>query len=235
MYEERPLEVKVWGQFACYTRPENKVERVSYEVPTPSAARGTLESIFWKPQFDWVIRRIKVLKEINHFSITRNEVKTKASYPTLKRWASEDNPDNHYLVEDKRTQRHSLILKNVAYIIQADQVLRPGVDPENLAKYRAAFRRRVNKGQCFRRPFLGCREFSAFFGPPSEEDQALPINKDLGFTLFDLIFDDEVTRKGELKTKGPAVALFFQAELRQGVLEVPRVLYNQTLANKENR
>jgi len=199
-----------------------KVERVSYDVPTPSAARGILAAIFQKPEFDFLIREIHVLKPISYFCLTRNEVKNKASYQSAKKARSS------FLIEEQRTQRHSLILRDVAYIIKADQRLRPGVN-EDIAKYRDQFRRRVNKGQCFWRPYLGCREFSAFFGPPEEGDQAIPVSTPLGFTLFDLLFEDEG------KDRGTGTPIFFQAELERGVLKVPEALYSQTLKNKRSR
>src|SRR6266566_682904 len=139
-YSKEPLgevSVKVWGAFACFTRPELKAERVSYPVMTPSAARGVLEAVFWKPEFAWRVREIWVLKEIRRFSVLRNEV-------------------NHR--EWKTMQRHTLALRDVAYLIRADIAVKPGVG-EDPAKYRDQFRRRAERGQCYHRPYLGCREF----------------------------------------------------------------------------
>lgn len=204
---ETPLEVKVWGDYACFTRPEMKVERVSYTVMTPSAARGILEAILWKPEFSWRVREIAVLKPIRTFSILRNEVQRKAS----------PRSDLPFYIEDDRTQRHTLGLRDVAYLIRADVVLRPGCrdDP---AKYRDQFRRRVQRGECFHRPSLGCREFAADFGPPAPDD--LPISEpeaiDLGLTLFDLKYCGE---------EGPHEPRFFHARLERGVLRVPQELY----------
>src|SRR5713226_8066404 len=137
MLEYPALEVKVWGVLACFTRPEMKVERVSYEVITPSAARGVLEAIFWKPEFAWQVREIWVLRPIRHFSILRNEVKSKAVVSTARGWAEEGGG---YFAEDDRAQRHTLALRDVAYLIKADIVLKPHAT-DDIAKYRDQFRR----------------------------------------------------------------------------------------------
>lgn len=204
-----PVEVKVWGDFACFTRPEMKVERVSYPVMTPSAARGVLEAIFWKPEFSWHVREIAVLKPIRHFSILRNEVNKRLS-------PSSDQP---FYIEDERTQRHTLGLRDVAYRIRADVALRPGAKDE-VAKYRDQFRRRVERGQCFHRPALGCREFAADFGPVGCEDVPIsqPARMDLGLMLFDLRFNG---------SRGPHEPRFFEAVLESGVLSVPGQLYRE--------
>src|SRR5262245_42567627 len=132
------LEVKVWGELACFTRPEMKSERVSYPVMTPSAARGVLEAIFWKPEFRWQVREICVLKDIRHFSILRNEVNNKAVVSTARKWA---NSGGGYFAEEDRAQRHTLALRDVAYLIRADVVLALHADAD-VAKYRDQFRRR---------------------------------------------------------------------------------------------
>ena len=161
--EELPaLEVKVWGEFACFTRPEMKAERVSYSVMTPSAARGVLEAIFWKPEFSWQVREIWVLNPIRHFSILRNEVNSKAAFATARGWG---RTGGGYFADEDRAQRHTLALRDVAYLIKADMALAPHAT-EDIAKYRDQFRRRVNRGQCYHQPYLGCREFVASFGPP---------------------------------------------------------------------
>src|SRR6266852_3706669 len=148
-----PVEVCVWGKLACFTRPEMKVERVSYEVITPSAARGVLEAIFWKPEFAWQVREIWVLKPIRHFSILRNEVNSKAVVSTARGWAEEGG--GGYFAEDDRAQRHTLALRDVVYLIKADIVLKPHAT-DDVAKYRDQFRRRINRGQCHSVPYLGC-------------------------------------------------------------------------------
>ena len=201
------LEVKVWGEYACFTRPEMKVERVSYQVMTPSAARGILEAIFWKPEFSWRVQEIVVLNPIQHFSIVRNEVQRKAS----------GRSEAPFFADEDRTQRHTLGLRNVAYVIRADIHLRKHCQ-DDPAKYRDQFRRRVARGQCFHRPALGCREFSAEFGPVLEDErpQGMPDRMDLGLMLFDMKY------RGE---NGPHEPRFFAATLEHGVLRVPQQLY----------
>lgn len=208
-----PLEVKVWGDFACFTRPEMKVERVSYPVMTPSAARGVLEAIFWKPEFTWRVREIVVLNPIEYFSILRNEVNTRASERAAKSW---ENSGGGFFASDDRAQRNTLALRDVAYVIRADIDLKPGVDATP-AKYRDMFRRRVAKGQCYAQPYLGCREFTAWFGEVNEPDvPAVPLALDMGLgrMLLDLDF-----RNGN---SGDATPRFFNAHLQRGILRVPR-------------
>lgn len=213
------LDVKVWGDYACFTRPEMKVERVSYEVMTPSAARGLLEAIFWKPEFRWRVHEIHVLKPIQHASLLRNEVNNRASYRTARSWATDDEAGAYY-VEDDRTQRHTLALKDVAYRIVADvEPIGRGRD-EHPAKFRDQFRRRVSRGQCFHRPYLGCREFVAHFAAPDDRDVPIDCTKSLGRMLFDLQYASDGSGEG--------IPLFFHAELQNGVLSVPQSLYEQT-------
>ena len=216
MNRDSTVAVKVWSDFALFTRPEMKVERVSYPVMTPSAARGVLEAIFWQPEFAWRVREIHILKPIRWFSILRNEVArrvAKSPAPLLEDYA--DAPD-------LRTQRHAVILRDVAYVIIATMHLRPhATDP--LAKYRAIFRRRVARGQCFQRPYMGCREFAAQFGPPRAQDRPIPTHLELGTMLFDMRF----ARRPEEDT----VPLFFQAIVRDGVVRVPQNLYQRTEAS----
>lgn len=145
MTTDPPLSVKVFGQYACFTRPEFGVERVSYEVMTPSAARGVLEGIFWKPEITYQILEIHVLKPIQRFSILRNEVSSWQSDRSAK------DPDFHYFADDDRTQRHTLCLRDVAYIIKANINLKSHADAHP-AKYRDQFRRRVARGQCHHQP-----------------------------------------------------------------------------------
>ena len=223
----KPLSIRVWGDFACFTRPEMKVERVSYEFMTPSAARGVLEAIFWKPQFDWVVERIDVLKPVRFSSVLRNEVKDKIAFRTVQKWPEDGG---HYDVTDRRTQRHALVLRDVAYNIHASMRLRPGVN-DNPAKYRDQFQRRVRKGQCFWRPYLGCREFSAYFSPVDPGELAFPMDMAIGRMLFDLKYDDRIKKK----TFGQGTPVFFDARLTQGTLEVPTSLYDELLSDKVNR
>lgn len=210
------LAVKVWGDYACFTRPEMKVERVSYPVMTPSAARGVLEAIFWKPECAWRVREIQVLKPIRYASILRNELNERQSERAARAWAT--TGVGGYDPTEDRAQRHTLALRGVAYVIQADVVVRhePRADA---AKYRDQFRRRVDRGQCFATPYLGTREFSAFFGPADGTEQPINRSEDLGRMLFDLEFAAD--------GGGSASPLFFDATLDAGVLRVPRALYER--------
>ncbi len=207
------LEVKVWGEFACFTRPEMKAERVSYSVMTPSAARGVLEAIFWKPEFSWQVREIWVLRPILHFSILRNEVNSKAVVATAQRWAQ---TGDGYFAEEDRAQRHTLALRDVAYLIKADVALRDHAT-EDVAKYRDQFRRRVNQGRCYHRPYLGCREFAAAFGPPDGDERPIDFTDDLGLMVFDLDYAADKSGRGAPR--------FFSARLERGILTVPPDLY----------
>ena len=209
------LEVKVWGDLACFTRPEMKVERVSYDVMTPSAARGVLEAIFWKPEFSWQVREIWVLKPIRHFSILRNEVNNKAVVSTARGWA--DNGGG-YFAEDDRAQRHTLALRDVAYLIKADIVLRRHAT-DDIAKYRDQFRRRVNRGQRHSVPYFGCREFAAHFGPPDGTKRSIDFTDDLGRMLFDLDYASDGSGRGTPR--------FFVARIETGVLKIPTELYRK--------
>lgn len=215
MAEYPPLEMKVWGELACFTRPEMKAERVSYPVMTPSAARGVVEAIFWKPEFSWQVREIWVLKDIRHFSILRNEVNSKAVVSTARGWAENDGG---YFADEDRAQRHTLALRDVAYIVKADVVLAEHAT-EDVAKYRDQFRRRVSRGQCYHRPYLGCREFAASFGSPDGTENPINLSDDLGRILFDLDYAADGSGKG--------VPRFFSAHLEAGILKIPPELYRK--------
>ncbi|ADI14778.1 type I-C CRISPR-associated protein Cas5c [Truepera radiovictrix] len=241
------LTLKVWGDYACFTRPENKAERVSYDVMTPSAARGVLEAVFWKPEFTWRVREIIALKPVKRLSILRNEVNTLASERAAKGWAANGGG---FDAESDRAQRHALVLRDVAYLIRAEMVLRPhATDP--LTKYTEIFERRAEKGQAFAQPYLGTREFSAFFSLPDGSETPANLVRQLGGEyaeragelslgrmLFDLEFQEAA--KGRLTYRqhspeggrwvaGDAVPRFFDAKLTDGgVLRVPPELYGET-------
>jgi len=206
------VSVKVWGDYACFTRPEMKVERVSYDVMTPSAARGILEAIHWKPAIRWVVDRIHVLKPIRFDTIRRNEVASKIPVGNAER-AMKGQPAPLWLfVEDDRQQRAALVLRDVAYVIDAhfERTDRAG-DGDTDGKHLDTFNRRVAKGQCFHRPYLGCREFAAFFGPP-DDPPAPPVHtgtRDLGWMLHDIDFEAGMEPR------------FFRAEMKDGVIAVP--------------
>ena len=208
--EHPPLSVKVSGDLACFTRPEMKVERVSYPVMTPTAARGALEAIFWKPEFTWRVEEIQVLEPIRYISLVRNEIASRQTVQTARRWQREgggfDATDSR-----NRAQRHTLALRDVAYVIKAQVVVKAGGD--NPAKYRDQFRRRVNSGRCFATPYLGCREFWARFSAPDRTESPIDVTEDLGSMLLDLTYDPQ--------GNGAATPRFFNARLEQGVLRIP--------------
>lgn len=205
-----PLAVKVWGDYAVFTRPEMKVERLTYPVMTPSAARGILESIFWKPEMEWRIEEIWVLNPVRYFSILRNEVNSRASERAARGW--EKSGVGGYDATNDRAQRHTLGLRGVAYIIRAHVVLRPGVEA-NVAKYRDQFRRRVERGQCFATPYLGTRECSASFAPPDGTERPEEYSEDLGLMLHDLDYTSDGSGRGTPR--------FFRAQVERGILRPP--------------
>lgn len=201
--------LEVWGDYACFTRPEMKVERVSYDVITPSAARAIFEAILWKPAIRWHVRRIEVLRPVRWMTIKRNEV---ASIATDR--SSADGPRGLF-IEDDHVQRSALLLRDVGYRLHADlEFLRDKDSSAAPAKYQQMFERRADKGQCVNQPYLGCREFPAYFrrvpadtvDPPSIDD-----SDELGFMLFDMDFTDRADPK----------PMFFRAAMNQGVVEVP--------------
>ena len=201
--------VKVWGEFACFTRPEMKVERVTYPVPTPSAARGVLEAIFWKPEMCWRVREILVLKPIRYASILRNEVNSRASRQAASVW---ERSGGGYDATADRAQRHTLCLRDVAYVIRGEIEVKPGIEAP-VEKFRDQFRRRVETGQCFATPYLGCREFSADFAKPDGSETAIGLTDDLGLMLFDLDYAENGSGRG--------VPRFFRARLENGILRIP--------------
>ncbi len=212
-HEMKPLEVKFWGDYACFTRPEMKVERVTYPVMTPSSARGALEAIFWKPEVRWRVDEIQVLKPIAYASILRNEITDRQTYGSAKRWVE---TGGGYDAASNRAQRHTLALRDVAYIVRGQLLLNDGGSEEgddDIAKYRDQFRRRVARGQCFATPYLGCREFSAAFGEPELDDAPIAQSEDLGLMLLDIDYEPDGGGRGEPR--------FFGARLERGVLRVP--------------
>lgn len=204
-----PLSVKVWGEWACFTRPEMKVERVSYPVMTPSAARGVLEAIFWKPEFRWRVEAIWVLNPIRYMSILRNEINTRQSERSAVSW--QQNGGGFDAAGD-RAQRHTLGLRDVAYVIQAQVELLSHADAD-IAKYRDQFRRRVAAGRCFATPYFGCREFSAHFAPLDGNERPIDLSDELGLMLHDLDYAPDRSGRGKPR--------FFNARLERGILRVP--------------
>jgi len=209
--------LEVWGDYACFTRPEMKVERVSYDVMTPSAARAIFEAILWKPDLRWNITKIEVMNPIKWISIRRNEVGRVVPKPTEDQMAGVSGPPMGIFIEFVRQQRAGLLLRDVRYRIHGYfDVIKPDLTNDISAKYAAMFERRAKKGQCFHRPYLGCREFACYFrlADPSEE-KAQPINetRDLGFMLYDLDFE---------KDPDNPPAQFFRAFMKQGVINTDR-------------
>lgn len=206
--KSRTFRLKVWGENACFTRPEMKVERVSYDVMTPSAARGILEAILWKPAIRWQVTQIDVLKPIRWTSVRRNEVGAVMS----------PGPTGLF-IEEKRQQRAGLFLRDVDYVVHAFFEMTAKAGPEDsVKKFEEMFLRRSEKGQCFHRPYFGCREFAANFEPLTEESggpQPIDENRDLGFMLYD------IDHSG-----AEPMPLWFRAKIQSGSVSVP--LLNST-------
>lgn len=206
--------IEVRGDYACFTRPEMKVERVSYDVITPSAARAIFEAILWKPAIAWQVHKIEVLKPIRWVNIRRNEVGGVLPVNNITS-AMKGGAAPVLYIEDQRQQRAGLLLRDVAYRLHASFSLtdKAGAD-DNAGKFAEMFRRRANKGQCFNQPYLGTREFSCDFRLiDNDQGEPAPITDDrtLGWMLYDLNFSDP---------KNP-VPLFFNAQMQQGVINVP--------------
>lgn len=232
--------LEVWGDYACFTRPEMKVERVSYDVITPSAARAIFEAVLWKPAIRWNITKMEVLHPIKWISVRRNEVEKKASAPSAKQMAGLSAGQIGIWIEDDRQQRAGLFLRDVRYRLHgyfdfippeqrranrpirqeawADETERELASAdEGAAKYAAMFERRARKGQCYHRPYLGCREFACDFRlvPDPLDDPARPIRetRDLGFMLYDMDFT------GRANDPMPC---FFRAQMKAGVIHTDR-------------
>ena len=233
------VSLHVWGDYACFTRPELKAERVSYEVMTPSAARGILTAIYWKPEFRWVIERIHVLNPIRFTQIRRNELGCRMVTPGADVMKGEKEANLGIYIEDNRQQRAATILRDVSYIIDAHvEVLHPEPSVNSINKHIEMFKRRASKGQCFHHPCMGVREFPAMFALVSDEHPApaclLPdnqLNRHLGLMLHDMVYKDNP--KGEVicahtKKRQTATPHFFMAELVNGIIQVPSIF--QTLS-----
>ncbi len=234
------VKLHVWGDYALFTRPEMKVERVSYEIMTPSAARNILTAIYWKPQIAWVVDRIHVLKPIAFASVRRNEVASKAVTPSSAIMRGEEKTVLGLCPEDDRQQRASLVLRDVDYVIEAhfeviELTLEAGGPkmPEEVcaAKHISMFNRRAASGQAFHQPYLGCREFPAHFAliaegdpPPSCVLPADQRNKDFGWMFHDFIYREDPKGKIIESNKGRKLAVeakFFHAVARDGIIDVP--------------
>ena len=209
--------LELTGPYGCFTRPEMKVERVSYDVMTPSAARACFEAILWKPAIRWHVRKIEVLKPIRWVNLRRNEVSSVVSIANVKKAMSGSSIDLSIYADDssERAQRAGLFLRDVAYRVHADLEFLRERDPEaSPAKYQEMFERRAAKGQCVNQPYLGCREFAAAFrliADPAAEPAAIAETRDLGFMLHDLDFSVPADPQPR----------FFRAQLEEGVVTVP--------------
>lgn len=205
--DHKNFTLEVSGALACFTRPEMKVERVSYEVITPSAARAIFEAIYWKPKIRWRVAQIDVLSPIAFTHIRRCEVALMAN-----------TKKEHIIAENYRQLRSSLVLRDVSYRLTAQMEMLPDKHPENETpeKHVAIFERRASKGQCFTQPYLGCREFSANWRWVREEEEpASPIaeSKDLGMMLYDMDFSDMDNPRPQ----------FFRAVMNNGTINLPRL------------
>jgi CRISPR-associated protein Cas5d len=212
MIRDMRIKLKVSGDFACFTRPENKVERMSYECPTPSAARNILDSICWRPQMRWIVTKISVLKPIRYQSIRRNDLQSKLSGASVRGWMSAPETFQPVLAgagaDTDATPRNSLVLRDVAYVIEGYPHVYDQNGEDKPVKYVEMFNRRVAKGQCFSQPVLGCREFPARFEHPVEGDLPVPVSLEIGNMLYDIIFRKELNQ-----------AVFFKAKIENGVMD----------------
>lgn len=208
------VRLEVWGDFACFTRPELKVERFSYPVITPSAARGVLEALFWHNGLKWVIDRLYVLSKIQYANIRRNELKAKISASNVVNFAGKGQGELYLSARENIQQRASTVLKAPHYVIEAHFEMTGQANPsDNPGKYREMFTRRARKGQCWHMPYFGCREFPAQFR--LYEDEAIETaypgeTKDLGLMLYDIDYSDPENLQ----------PMFFQAQMVDGVLDL---------------
>lgn len=213
--EMRTYCLEVSGDFACFTRPEMKVERVSYDVMTPSSARAVFESILWKPAIRWHVEKIEVLKPIRWVSIRRNEVGAVVSVRNAQEAMNKGSGNLGLNIEDERQQRAGLFLRDVAYRIHAHFELQPNAGENNTpGKFLDMFERRAEKGQCINQPYLGCREFACDFklvDTTQPQPAAIAETRDLGWMLHDMDYANAANPQPR----------FFRAQLADGVLNVP--------------
>lgn len=209
------IKVRVWGDYALFSRPEMKVERCSYDIMTPSAARGILDAIYWHPGLRWVIDKIHVVKPVRFTSVRRNEVTSEILAGDLLQAYNGKEKPLYLNAKADIAQRASLLLRDVEYVIEAHfEMTEQANGSDNPGKFKDIMTRRVSRGECFHMPYFGCREFPAHFSL-CEEDMIRTAyddveEKDLGFMLFDMDYSDE-------KQIQP---MFFRAVLKQGVLDL---------------
>ena len=231
--------LEVWGDFACFSRPEMKVERYSYPCPTPGAARGVFEAVYFKPEFFWQVTRIELLSPPSYIALRRNEVKDKISERAVRTWMSgKASPEPIWADGDKsllgtdqkgRTQRQTMALRNPRYRLYAQIVPRAGQESKQTA-FDQQFVRRASRGKCFQQPYLGCREFVAFFRhleDPNVGPRPVGYSQDLGLMVYDTFALDKDNhspirkKKDGWKSIGASVSLF-RAKVEEGVLSIPR-------------
>ena len=209
--------IEVWGEYACFSRPEMKVERVSYDVMTPSAARGLLEAIYWHPGLHWVIDRIRIVNPIRFTNIRRNEVTEKAAAGPIMTAANRGGVPAPIVSGECIAQRATMALRDVRYVIEAHfEMTERANSSDNEGKFTDIMRRRIEKGQFYHQPCFGTREFIAHFKPceaTPECPEELRGERDLGWMLLDMDYSD----KSNIKP------MFFRAILHDGVLEVPKI------------
>ena len=209
------IQLEVWGQYALFSRPELKVERVSYDVPKPSAARGLVESIYFHPGLKWNIRKIHVLSPIKFTNIRRNEVKGKLLAPDARSAIMGSKSDLYIAASQQIVQRAAMVLQDVHYVIEAEFEMTDKAAPsDNPGKFQDIITRRMAKGQCFHTPYFGCREFPANFRPwVGGSVPTIPETKDLGIMLYDFDYSDPAN----------ITPLYFHAKLENGVLNTTDV------------
>ena len=211
-----PVSLEVWGSYALFSRPELKTERVSYDVMTPSAARGLIEAIFWHPGLRYTIDRIHVCAPIRTMNLRRNEVKSTVSARAARTVMERGRGELYLATPDDIQQRAALLLRDVHYVIEAHFDMTPQAAPgDNPGKFQDILKRRIHRGQFYHQPCFGCREFPAHFAPcqdipPCPEE--LRGERDLGYMLWDMDYADPEN----------ITPLFFRAKLVDGVLEIPR-------------
>ena len=209
------VKVRVWGDYALFSRPEMKVEHCSYDVMTPSAARGILDAIYWHPGLKWKIDRIHVVRPIQFTSVRRNEVKSKISASSVLQAYNGGDKPLYISTKADIVQRASLLLRDVEYVIEAHfQMTDQANETDNPGKFKDIIMRRLRRGECFHMPYFGCREFPAHFSLCEEDEIRTAYDgveeKDLGFMLYDMDFSDPENIQ----------PMFFRAVMRRGVVDL---------------
>lgn len=215
------IKMEVWGSYALYTRPEMKVERVSYDVPTPSGARGLVEAVYFHPGLRWIIDRIYVLNPIRFSTVRRNEVKDKISARNVKSAMQSGRELPCLVTRESIQQRAAMVLRDVHYVIEAHFEMTDRAAPgDNPGKFQDIVKRRLKGGQCYHTPYFGCREFPANFRLwEGGEIPAIPESRDLGYMLYDMDYTD-------LQNIRP---MFFRAQMADGVITVPALKSGEVL------